>query len=218
MEPVWGGEVDTAAPLRSAGIFALARIGYHGMLPLLVDALADLEKEVRLAAAQALAEHATETACLLLRLKARLGDPDPEVVSECLYGLLCGSPREILSFVSEFLDSKAIGAREAAILALGKSRLPEAFEMLKTCWQRDVLGQTRAETLLALAMLRLPAATDFLLEVVATEHESTALQALGSLLIHRHDARLRERLAAAVQKNGSRALRVKYDREFPNHD
>jgi HEAT repeat protein len=218
MEPVWGGEVDTAAPLRAAGVFALARIGYSGMLPLLVDALTDPEKEVRLAAAQALAEHATETACLLLRLKARLGDPDLEVVSECLYGLLSGSPRESLSFVSGFLDSQAVGSREAAILALGKSRLSEAFEMLKTCWQRDVLGQVRAETLLAMAMLRLPAATDFLLEVVATEHESTALQALGSLLIHRHDPRLRERLAAAVQKNNRRALRAKFERDFPTDD
>jgi HEAT repeat protein len=217
MEPVWGGEVDTAAPLRAASVFALARIGYHGMLPLLVDTLTDPEKEVRLAAAQALAEHATETACLLLRLKARLGDPDPEVISECLYGLLSGSPRESLPFVSEFLDSKAVAAREAAILALGKSRLPEAFDVLKTCWQQDVLGQVRAETLLAMAMLRLPSATDFLLEVVGTERESTALQALGALLIHRHDPRLRERVAAAVQKNDSRALRAKFDRDFSDN-
>jgi HEAT repeat protein len=214
MEPVWGGEEDTAAPLRAAAIFALARIGYHGMLLLLVDALTDPEKEVRLAATQVLGEHGTETACLLLRLKARIGDRDPEIVSECLFGLLNGSPNEYMPFVSEFINSKNAGSREAAILALGKSRLPEAFDALKTCWQQDVLGTVRAETLLAMAMLRLPVATDFLLELVATEPEATALQTLGSLLIHRHDSRLRERLAAAVQQNNSRALRAKFERDF----
>jgi HEAT repeat protein len=214
MEPVWGGEEDTAPPLRAAGLFALARIGYYDMLPLLVDSLADPAREVRIAAAQALGEHGTDTASLLLRLKTRVGDRDPEVLSECFSGLLNCSPQGNFSFVSQFVDSGAPGSREAAILALGKSRLPEAFEVLKTCWQHDVLGQVRSETLLAMAMLRLPVAIDFLLELVTSEPEATALAALSALSIYRHELHLRERVAGAVQKNGSRILQVKFARDF----
>src|SRR5262249_23714126 len=104
-EPVWGGQEDTAAPPRAAAILALARIHSHGLLPLLVDALTDPQKEVRIAAAQALGYLGTESSSLLLRLKARIGDQEPDVISECLSGLLSCSPRENLAFVSEFLDS-----------------------------------------------------------------------------------------------------------------
>jgi HEAT repeat protein len=213
MEPIWGGQEDSAPPLRVSAILALARLGHPDMLRLLVDSLTDPQKEVRIAAAQVLSEHGTETASLLLRLKARAGDGEPEVLSECLYGLLIAPSRENLPFVSEFLDSNDEGSREAAILALGKSKLPEAFDLLKACWEKDVLGQVRDEILLAMAMLRLPAATDFLLELVAAKPEATALKALSALLIYRHEPKLRERLAEAVQKSGSRALKAKLDGE-----
>ena len=107
------------------------------------------------------------------------------------------------------------GMAEAAILALGKSRLPEAFDLLKSAWGRGSLAPARDEILLALAMLRLPAATDFLLELVADEPEATSIRALSALLIHRHDPRLRERLEAAVRKHGGRGLLARFEREFP---
>jgi HEAT repeat protein len=214
MEPVWGGEEDSASPLRVSAILALARLGHPDMLRLLVDSLTDPQKDVRIAAAQVLGEHGTETASLLLRLKARAGDQEPEVLSECLYGLLIASSRENLAVVSEFLDSDHGGSREAAILALGKSKLPEAFDLLKACWEKDVLGQVRDEILLAMAMLRLPAATDFLLELVAAKPESIALKALSALLIYRHEPKLQESLAEAVQKSGSRKLKAKLEGEM----
>src|SRR5579883_1000141 len=120
-EPAWGGEEDTAAPLRAAGLLALARLDDPGLLPLLVDALTDPQKEVRIAAAQALGYHGTESAGLLLRLKTRIGDQEPEVLSECLSGLLGCSPKEGLPLVSQVLDSGNPGLREAAMLALGRS-------------------------------------------------------------------------------------------------
>jgi HEAT repeat protein len=136
LEPVWGRSEDTAALLRAAAILALARLDYHGLLPLLVDSLTDSQKEVRTAAAQALGHHGSEPASLLLRLKARMGDKEPDVISECLSGLLTCSPKENLPFVSQFLDSIDTTICEAAILALGRSRLPEAFALLKTCLGR----------------------------------------------------------------------------------
>jgi HEAT repeat protein len=210
-EPVWGGQEDAAAPLRAAGILALARIDVHRLLPLLVDALVDPQKEVRIAAAQALGYHGTEPAQLLLRLKSRVGDNEPEVISECLFGLLSCSPRESLAFVAEFLDVADTALCEAAILALGRSRYAEAFELLKAQQQRHPLGSTDA-IFLAMAMLRLPAATEYLLETIAAELEKVASAALSALLIHRYDPGLRERIAAAVRKNGSGALRERFER------
>ena len=109
LEPVWGGSEDTAAPLRAAAILALVRLDYRGLLPLLVDSLTDSQKEVRIAAAQALGHHGSEPASLLLRLKARMGDKEPDVISECLSGLSACSPQENLPFVSQFLDSSRPG-------------------------------------------------------------------------------------------------------------
>jgi HEAT repeat protein len=211
LEPVWGRSEDTAAALRAAAILALARLDYHDLLPLLVDSLTDSEKEVRIAAAQALGHHGSEPASLLLRLKARMGDKEPDVISECLSGLLTCSPTENLPLVSELLDSVDMTIREAAILALGRSRLPEAFEPLKTSLQQHSVGLNE-EIFLAMAMLRLPVATDYLLEAVATEGETSASGALSALMIYRYDPALRDRIAEAVRKNGSRALQAKFER------
>jgi HEAT repeat protein len=211
LEPVWGGSEDTAAPLRAAAILALARLGYHGLLELLVDALTDSQKEVRIAAAQALGHHGSEPASLLLRLKARIGDKEPDVISECLSGLLTCSPQENLCFVSEFLDSLNPAICEAAILALGRSRLPEAFDLLKRALQQHPIGLNE-EIYLAISMLRVPAATEFLLETVATETEPASSMALSALMIYRYDPALRHRMADAVHKNGSPALRSKFER------
>jgi HEAT repeat protein len=212
LEPAWGGEEDTAAPLRAAGLLALARLDYHGLLPLLVDALTDPQKEVRIAAAQALGYHGTEAAGLLLRLKARIGDNEAEVVSECLSGLLSCSPKESLPLVSESLNAGNPAIREAAILALGRSRLPEAFDLLKACWQQDPRG-LKETLLLAMAMLRLPAANDFLLGLLASGPETVSSSALSALMIHHYDPRLRQRIAQAVDQSGSRMLRAKFERD-----
>ena len=111
LEPVWGGTEDTAAPLRAAALLALARIDVDDLLPLLVDALVDPQKDVRIAAAQALGYHGTEAAGLLLRLKVRLGDREPDVLSECLCGLLACAPKENLPLVAGYLDRDDIPFR-----------------------------------------------------------------------------------------------------------
>ena len=117
-------------------LFALARIGGSDYHCLLVDSLTDSEKDVRMAAAQALGYVGTEAAGLVLRLKARLGDAKADVLSECLSGLMTIGPEENLDFVCEFLDPLDPDRCEAAALALGKTRLPGALEALKTCLQK----------------------------------------------------------------------------------
>ncbi len=183
-------------------------------LPLLVDAMADPEREVRIAAAQALGCFGTESAALVLRLKARMGDADPEVLSECLSGLLTLDPSENLAFVAEFLDSGGPARCEAAVLALGKSRLPGACEALKSCWMRRAYPELDDQILLAIAMLRLPAAIDYLLDRVASDSERFAAAALTALRIHSHDPKLRERVATLVKQRGIRSLQERFDRDF----
>ena len=131
LEPVWGGSEDSAPPLRAAAVVALARSEGAGALPLLDDALADPAKEVRTAAASALGAVGTEAAGLALRLKVRLGDDDPDVLSECLGGLLAVDPGSNLALVAEYLDPSDPAACEAAALALGRSRRAEALDPLR---------------------------------------------------------------------------------------
>jgi HEAT repeat protein len=214
LEPVWGGSEDTAAPLRAAAIIALARIEGSSSLPRLVDAMTDPSKDVRIAAAQAMGYVGTEAAGLLLRLKSRIGDPDPDVLSECLSGLLTVHPKEYLSVVSGFMEPGDPARCEAAALALGKSRLPDAIEPLKACWPRCFPAVLRERVLLAIAMLRLPAAIDHLLEIVGSDSEKDALAAMSALKIHNYDPRLRERLESVVRNAGSGALQARFDRDF----
>lgn len=121
LEPAWGGSQDTAAPLRVVCAFALVRLRARGVQRFLVDLLSDAEKSGRVGAAQVLAYSETEAAGLLLRLKARLGDPETDVVAECFNGLLMLNAAEAIPFIGEFLEARHQTVREAAILA-SKSR------------------------------------------------------------------------------------------------
>jgi HEAT repeat protein len=198
----------------AAALVALARVEGPGSLPLLADALADPAKEVRIAAALALGAVGTQSAGLVLRLKVRIGDRDPDVLSECLGAFLTVNPKEALAIVTEFLEPSNDAACEAAALALGKSRLPEALDPLKGCWERSHSPELRQQILLAIAMLRRPAAIEYLKGLVASETESTVIAALSALAIHKHDPRLREQIAELVRERGSPALQARFDRDF----
>ena len=213
-EPVWGGQQDTAAPLRGACAFALVRIGHPGVLNLLVDLLTDPEKDARLAAVQALAYNSTQAAGFLLRLKARMGDKEPEVTSECLGALLKLDPVEAMPFVADFLQSPEEAVQEGAVLALGESRRPEAFQLLKDFWDSQIGSELRETILVAMALLRLPAANDFLLSLVADQSTAVATAAVSALAVHRHDTRLRERVEAAVTQTGDADLRAHFEKRF----
>jgi HEAT repeat protein len=213
-EPVWGGSEDSAPPLRAAAVIALARVEGSSSLPLLVDAMADPAKDVRIAAAVALGAVGTEAAGLVLRLKARLGDKDPDVFSECLGGLLAVDPKENLPIVTEFLEPIHAATCEAAAMALGKSRLPEALDPLKECLEKVHSAELRQHVLLAIAILRRPAAIDFLVEYVASEPEPNATAALSVLRIYKDDLKLRDRIAGIVRERAIPSLRAVFDRDF----
>jgi HEAT repeat protein len=213
LEPVWGGSRDTAVPVRVGCAFGLVRNRHRGVMPLLVDLLVDSEKGARAGAVQALGYSGTEVGALLLRLKARLGDPEPEVMSECFTGLLQLAPDEAVPFVAEFLSADQAAIQEAALLALGSSRRPEAFEVLKA-FAETHSGDLDEVACVALALLRLPPATEFLLTRLSDSSEAAALAALGALAVHRHDPRVRDRAAAAVASSASAALRTLFEKRF----
>ncbi|QEH37424.1 hypothetical protein OJF2_60150 [Aquisphaera giovannonii] len=214
-EPVWGGTEDTAAPLRAAAILALTRTNAIGLMTILVESLVDPEKDVRAAAAQALGAVGSEAATLLLRLKIRVGDGEPEVLSECFSGILACDPAAGPDIVREYLASGHMPTLEAAALALGRSRLPGAYEALRERWQQPILPLPVKETLLlALGMLRLPVATDFLLDVVADEPVPVALGALTGLHIQAHDPRLRSRIEEVVARRKAPELLARFARDF----
>ncbi len=217
-EPVFGGSEDTAVSLRCAGLAGLARIEGSAALPRLIDAMTDPARDVRAAAAQAMGCIGSEAAGMVLRLKVRLGDREPEVFSECLYALLAADPRANLALVAEYLDPSNDARCEAAAMAIGKSRIPEALNLLKECWPRCPSISLRQRVLLAIAMMRLPAAIDHLLEIVGSDSEKDAAAALAALKIHNYDPKLRDRLESIVGQSESRTLRAIFERDFPPAD
>ncbi|MCY7283956.1 MAG: HEAT repeat domain-containing protein [Cyanobacteria bacterium CAN_BIN43] len=196
-EPNWGGSTDTAAALRGTCALGLVRMNYRDVMSELADLLADAESEARIGAVRAIAYTANPQAVPLLRYKARIGDIDPQVISECFTGLLSLAPQASLSLIASFLDkSPEIG--EMAALALGESRQPEAFEILRRWWQRTVTSELRLTGLLAIAMLRQDEALEFLLTLVATGNKRDREGAIGALKMYQSDAILWQRVQQAM--------------------
>jgi HEAT repeat protein len=209
-EPCWGGSEDTAPPLRAAAAFALVRMNPRDLTILLADLLADPEKVARSAAAKALGALGTQAAIPLLRFKARVGDAEPDVVADCLTALVQAAPEESLSFVAEFLSSAADEIAEGAALALGESRRPAALDILKDHWPRARRHESLGSVLLlAVAITRLPAGLDFLIQLLADEGEPGAIAALA---VHRHNPTIRDRVAEVVKAKP--ALRKAFEKEF----
>lgn len=183
LEPAFGGRVDTAVDLRGAAALALGATGAREVLVDLAELLADPEPPVRICAARAVAAQGSDAGVPLLRLKALSPEPEPRVVSECLLALLRLDPAAQGRFVASFLDKKDELA-EAAAVALGESRSPEAFALLRD-WlpQAERRGLSRT-AFVAIASLRRDEAIELLLRVVREDPPLTAreaVQALGSL-------------------------------------
>jgi HEAT repeat protein len=213
-EPVWGGSEDTAAWLRGLSAIGLVGCDHPRVLPQLVDLLADREKLARLGAARALGGLGRPEGALLLRLKLLQGDPEIEVLSECFHALLAlETPAEATSFVSRFLDSSEEAIAEAAALALGESRHPQALEVLKRSWERSRERSFRRVLLVAMALLRTGPATEFLVSLLAAESVETARAALSALGPFLYNDELRERVRAAVAAREDASLLELYENE-----
>jgi len=214
MEPVYGGRVDTAIDLRAASALGLVRMNYADALVELADLLADPEPRVRAAAAQAIAYSGSDHGVPLLRLKVLSGDDDSSVISECLAGLLRLAPASSLLFTARLLDSSNASVSEAAALALGGSRLPEAFGVLRQWWERTADVALRRTALLAIAMLRRDEPLDFLVSLIAEENGPTAREAIAALAMYRHDDTVRQRVRDCIDRRKDVDLRAAFADAF----
>jgi hypothetical protein len=197
MEGVWGGSEDTAAELRAVCATGLANSRDTRKLRAMVELLTDREWPARIGAVRAIATVGSEPAALLLRFKALIGDREPEVLSECLTGLLEVDGAEALPLAAQLVDSKDAEVREAAILALGASRRTDAIEYLKEKFSAVADRDTRKCILLALASSRTESAIEFLLELIRRGSDTAAALALAAMSIHAGDARLQEAVEQA---------------------
>jgi HEAT repeat protein len=88
---------------------------------------------------------------------------------------------------------------EAAALALGDSRLEEAFEPLRAAAQRGSSRPLRRTLLLAIALLRREAGIEYLLDLVQNGDDQTSADAIAALAMYEQDAKIQERLGRARQ-------------------
>lgn len=172
LEPVWGGSVDTAATLRGTCALALidCQLDDLTMLTHLADALADPEKAVRVDAALALSRAGIPEAAPLLRFKALTGDPEPEVIGQCLHSLLQMSPRDSVAFAQRFLSHHhADDVRAEAASALAQSHEPAAVDALKKMWGAMLSPPLREALLMFLAASPQREASEFLAQLDTKE-------------------------------------------------
>ena len=206
---------DPAAPLRGLCALALVRSGYFDALVEAAELLADREPQVRAAAAQAIAySERQDVGVPLLRLKARLGDEEPQVIAACLFGLLSLAPAGSLEFVANMVQSGAPEFREAALLALGESRVVGALPILQRAAEDPLASEQRGIAFIAIALLRSDAAWDYLLRVVAEDPIGKASEALSALATYRSDENLSRRALDAVRERGERSLLTQAMRAF----
>lgn len=217
-EPVWGGSVDTAAPLRASCGYGLVQCGHRQALQVLVDLLADSEKIVRSEAARAIACTGREEAALLLRLKIHCGDREPEVIGACFSGLLNLAPDDGIPFVARFLDAADADVAIEAAAALGESRSAAAFEALKAGWQRHRDPELERAILLSMGASRQSVATEFLLALLAEQPVNTARHVLEALAPCRFYETVRSRVEAVVRQRGDAKLFRLWRREFGEGD
>lgn len=207
-EPVWGGTVDTAGELRGVCGMALVHMRHERAMVEVALLLADPELAARTAAARAIAASGDRTVGEpLLRLRIAVGEPEPEVLGELFAALLelCGSAA--LDDVAKFFRHEDRALAEAAALAIGGSRLPGAFETLRDAADAFI-GAGRRVHLLAIALVREPAAWALLLARVKDGTKGEAEDAARALATFRHDDELVERLRAAASERKELARTV----------
>jgi HEAT repeat protein len=207
MEPVWGGQEDTARDLRGICAIGLVRMSHPEALLEAVRLLSDPTSEARIGAIRALSESGRPEAELVLRFKAMQGDRNNDVTGECFAGLLRLGPRErSLPYVADFLNRRDTEVAEAAAIALGESRLHEAWPLLREAYAQPGLQPAQGAILWGIAMLRLDEGVDFLLERVSQDREAAGAAAIEALAPYRGDPSIRDRLERVVLARKSPVL------------
>ena len=217
LEPAWGGRADTAAGLRGACALALvdARLPDLEILSRLTDTLADPDKLVRIDGARAIEQLNREEGALLLRLKALVGDVDPDVQGQCFTSYLSLAADDAVSFVARFLNAPSDDVQLEAASALAQCRELEAIRILREYWRDRVRSDDlRRALLIALGASPLMDAADFLIDVVHRESIELGMMAIPALANGRYRKEVRPRVTAIVEGRDSPRLTAVFELEF----
>jgi HEAT repeat protein len=214
MEASFGPPVDEAAKLRAVSAQGLVRTRHPDALTEVTQLLVDREPAARLGAVRALAANGGEAGILLLKLKVLTGDVEPAVIGECFSGLLEASPAKSVPFVAKYIDSDDDDVAQAAMLALGESRLPAAFEVLREKWARTIAMPVRRVLLSAMAASKLDEAIAFLVSLVETASVPTAAAAVEALSIYSRNERVRKSVGDAVSVRSDKTLLERFRQDF----
>jgi HEAT repeat protein len=213
-EPGFGRPTDTAAQLRGVCLLGLIRIGHPRQLELLADQLLDPEPQTRLMAARAAGYTASDSAALLLRMKALSGDSEPDILAECFTQLTKIQPARALDFIRRFIDSQDDTIRQSALIAIGETRRPEAITILTEEWESEFGGDVRAELIPAIAAHRSNEAIEFLLERFEQSGPELAIALLEGLKSFRRDPIVRNRVKTIVDARNDPTLSQRFARDF----
>jgi HEAT repeat protein len=211
MEPAFPRAADVAAELRANCAVALVNMRSRQAINVLVHHLADKEPFVRAAAVRTLAAHGGDVAEALVRYKLLVGDEDIAVIADCFPAAIALT--RSTEAVEPFLDSPDEALREAAILAIGESRVPRAFELLRDRWDGEFDPEMRKLLATSIALTRQPAAIEFLSQRAAQDDSKVAKIAIEALAIYRSDQAVRTKLREIAQKRGEDVLAA-FDKAF----
>jgi HEAT repeat protein len=168
-EPTWGGPSDSAGALRGTCALALVQcreLSSPVLLRYLTPLFADKDKTVRMNGARAIEQVGSDSAALLLRLRAELGSDEPELLGACLGGVLRLDGESTLPWVAAFLTEQDDLSAETAFV-LAEHRLPAAIPYLQRAYNTAREPAFRNAIIAALASMRLPEATTWLLAQLA---------------------------------------------------
>ena len=196
------GAVDVAAELRGICALGLVRMGHREALTSSADLLADPERQSRIMGARALAYSGREEAALPLRVKVQIGDADAEVLGECFAALMRLTPKKALELAGWMLDANDPAVAREAALAIGESRLPEAFVLLQSRWRNEISPAKREVLLMPLALLRTPESLEMLTGIISEGAVALALSAVESLGMYRRDESICAKILAAAELRG----------------
>ena len=207
MEPVWGGQEDSAVQLRANSFLALVQctdMTRFEVLRQLVNAMSDPADPVRIEAVRAMHQLGGEECSLLLRLKARVGDRRPVIIGHVFDALLNMERDQAVPFVAEYLRSGDEALRDEAALALGASRLSGGLKELIETW-KSIRSDGFSEILLrAISSSRLPEAIEFLLDLLRNGTARQSAAAAEALKLHEASPEIRT-LIDEAKRNRSQA-------------
>jgi hypothetical protein len=206
MEPVWGGQEDSASSLRGIcllGLVTCSDLRRDTVFRVLVDGMTDPSRDVRVEAARAVAEMGGDEAPLLLRLKARSGDRELAVIGQVFDCLLQLEGVAAIEFLAGFLRGGSEEVASEAALALGSSRMPEAVAALERAWETTRNPELRFTIARSISASRLDRGFDFLLGVLQKGRAADAKTALEALSLHRDSPEIWRRVEETVAEAGT---------------